>query len=339
MLRGWGSTFATLFVTALASLVACGGSQAESSSESRETGTVVVTVPAGGETSATAIVSGEQRATFNLPTRCESGGPVRGGPENFAYIEVKNPGESAASISLTVDGPGQFNALYAYTSPTAPTTLQAAEQCLQIDEGQLIGASPTQPALSVARDKALVVPARGSVFVLLATRNATGAYEVRVVTDRLAPDPAALTIAPASGGVVSATALTSGAQRASFDLPTGCNNGGLARGGPENFAYIEVKNPGESAASVSLTLEGPGQFNALYAYASPTPPATVQAAEQCLQVDEGQLIGASPTQPALSAANGKALSVPARGSVFVLLATRNATGAYSVRAVTDSVAH
>jgi hypothetical protein len=100
--------------------------------------------------------------------------------------------------------------------------------------------------------------------------------------------------------------------------------------GPEPSAYVELKNDGDAAAPVAVTLDGaPDMHAAFFAYASASPPTSVDEATACLTSSSGSYVaGGTVLGPELSSRNGTGLVVPAHGSAFVLLATDGRTGAY-----------
>ena len=337
----------------------CGaGSSSTRTGEAAQTGTPVVTLSPeiGQETRATLSVSGELRTAMPLPapnasrsSQCGTTGfsvnSLNG--QNFAYIEVKNPGDSAAAVSIGVDGPSPSSlSLFAYASSTPPSR-DNVNQCLVSDEGHFATASMPEmaPSLSKKNGKALVIAAHASAFVLLATNSETGDFTVTARTESLAavPDTPAITIPTVPNGETSATVLVSGTLRTAMPLPapnasrsSQCGTTGFSVNSlnGQNFAYIEVKNPGDSAAAVSIGVDGPSPSSlSLFAYASSTPPSRDNV-NQCLVSDEGHFATASMPEmaPSLSKKNGKALVIAAHASAFVLLATNSETGDFTVKA-------
>jgi hypothetical protein len=268
--------------------------------------------------------------------------------QNFAYVEVKNPGDSAAAVSLTVDGPNPSAlSLFAYASPAPPSSRDNVNQCMVSGEGRVASgtSSAVGPSLAVTDGTGLVVGAHASVFVMLATEDTTGAFTLKTRTVSLAAvaDTPSITIPTSSGGEVASTVLVSGGQRIATPLPapkvgtsSSCGKTGYTVQSfhGQNFAYVEVKNPGDSAAAVSLTVDGPNLPGlSLFAYASPAPPSSRDDVNQCMVSDEGHFApGTSiPVGPSLSVADGKGVIVGPHASAFVMLATDDTTGVFTVK--------
>jgi hypothetical protein len=331
-----------LVMRRLAALLLAGCATSNAASRQETTATTALTIGAPGvEANVMVVVSGTQRSDV-LPTRCgEPDAALRGGEDNVAVVEVKNPNDAAAAVSLSLDGPSINSALVAYATAGPPASVQDAIGCLQIAETTFdLDSKPIQPALSAGKNRGLVVPARGSVFVLVATGDATGAFTLKSVTDALAPPTASLTLAGAPGGRVEGAVFVGGNARAAVALPTRCSEElSTVRPGKDNVAFVEVRNPNDTAASVSLSFDGPETSSALYAFGSSVLPASVRDAERCFQTSATVLdVNGKPIQPSLSTVAGRSLVVPGHGSVFVLVATGSATGAYALHAVTDALA-
>jgi hypothetical protein len=104
--------------------------------------------------------------------------------QNFAYVEMKNLTNSAATVSLSVDGPNPSSlSLFAYASPTPPSSNDNVNQCLVSAQGSFEHSggnlTPVPPSLSVAAGKGVVVGPQASVFVMLATWDQTGPFRIK----------------------------------------------------------------------------------------------------------------------------------------------------------------
>lgn len=308
-------------------------SEAPASREDDQTSEAGVTIASReGETVVKMIeISGAQRTANDvLPANCgeSSSWPrtVRGGQENFAYVEVKNPTDIASAVSLVLErGGAERVALFAYASPTLPTSYEEARRCLSTDQSSYDSTKGVQ--LSAETGKALVVPARSSVYVLVATGNREGSFRLSAKTEAFAPSDNATIEVPHLGEAVTFDVLVSGAQRTESNLlPSNfCGKPSADRsviGGQDNYAYIEVKNPSDTSAQVALSVAPrPSSRTALVAYDSVTPPTHAAEADDCRVTDWSLLEGAR-----LSGVNGKGLVVPARSSVYVLVAIGSGTG-------------
>jgi hypothetical protein len=318
--------------------------------------TLIAPAAVGGELIANVLVSGARKTAASLadPNESTCGNHPRAvrsyERENFAWLELTNPADVATSVSLSVEqGPGLDRAaLVAYASRTAPASANEQNDCLTSSAGGWMPGSPFQygPSLAIGNGRGLVIPAHGSVYVMLATQQNTGSFKVRARTEQLGlADIAALPVA-AEGATSDLSVLVSGARRSATFLPSPSDSscGARARSARsydrENFAYVELQNPSDSAAMVSLSVEG-GDVGrlALFAYGSATPPNTDAEEERCLTSSNGGWDRAAQQTfgPAFSNANGKGLVVPAHGSTFVMLATGATTGAFRVKARTEKL--
>jgi hypothetical protein len=303
------------------------------------------------------LVSGLQRTTMPLPaptagraSSCGTRDYAVQSPngENFAYLEMRNPGDSAAAVSVTVDGPHpDFLSLFAYASPTPPSSKDDVNRCMVSDEGvfDLRTLRRLPPSLSVTNGKVIVVGPHASTFVMLATNDRTGPFKVNAQTvgHGSVVDTPSITIPSSATEEATTTVLVSGAQRTTMPLPapnadssSSCGHTGYAVQSPngQNFAYVEVKNPGDSVGLTSVTVEGANPSSlSFFAYASPTPPSSKDDVNQCMVSDEGQPVPGTSTAraPALAVANGKPLVVAPHASAFLMLATDDHTGPFNVK--------
>ena len=347
------------FAVVSALLAACAASpdaeppSSASMAEADSTGRQLLTIaPAiGATTTATVLVSGSDRTVTSLPSPIESpcGGALRVARsfrgEAYAYFEVTNPTDEAATVSLFLDAPNITKArpaLYVYASDMPPTTDEETMRCMVADaaDWDARGKAMAPPALAQEDGTAVVVDARSSVYVLLATEERTGPYTVTARTDSLTT--ARPLVIPSSPGVEeTATVLVSGRERTTMTLPapssTSCGGRlSVARSYEgESYAYVEIQNPAEEAAVVSLSVSHPNISKmepALFAYATANPPATEEEVMKCMVAVDAEwssTVGAM-VPPRLSVEDGTALVVGARSSAYVLLATRGRTGAFTL---------
>jgi len=230
---------------------------------------------------------------------------------NFAWVEIANPSSQTASVSVGVAGAGYAD-LYAYAS-ASPSSLV---QCTTFSaSGELTGT------------RSLVVEAGKSAFVLVATGVATGSYTVSAKVDAYVPAPTATgtkLVLPSGTGVSVSTGVTvSGTSR--LDVPRtstwSCGESTYYSGTTSsNFAWVEVANPSNQTASVSVEVEGAGYAD-LYAYLSAAPSSLVECTTFSAS---GALTGT------------RSLVVEAGKSAFLLVATGVATGSYDVLATVDA---
>jgi hypothetical protein len=310
---------------------------------------IVVAPSVGGSVQHTALVSGASKTPPNVPSPHDSacGGYVQSvrsyDPESFGYVEVKNPGDVAASVAVSLDGqPDATLAFFAYASPNAPASIDQVKTCMVSNEGEYVGGNPRGPELSSRQGSGLVVPAHGSAYVMLATGGKTGAFPLIVKTEAVGAADKGTIVVPAAGVTASQDILVSGASKTPPNLPSPRDSscGGFVQSvrsyDPEAFAYIEVKNTEDAAAAAALSLDGaPDMTLALFAYASSTPPASSAAANACMVSDSGDYVGGVSRGPELSSSRGTSLIVPAHGSAYVMLATGPKTGPYQVKLVRE----
>jgi hypothetical protein len=330
-----------------------GGSPETASGSSDQTEGAQLTLPStvGADTTLNVDIDGSKRAAFAFPAqwddRSACGYPkamaLGENGENFTYFEVKNPNQSPAAVSLTVEG-DHVSALsfYAFASDTPPSSTEKMAACLISDTAHYLG-KIIAPALASADGTGLVVGARSSVFVLLGAQQDSGTYAVHARVDALVDnvDGGKITV-PAAGGNVRSPVLVSGAQRSTTPLPAqefdDCSAGYLDNPlGAQPFAYVELENPSDVPATLSVKVEGanPGNLS-LLAYRERTPPSTKETIGACTARDYGHYVGGDVMQaPMLSDENGKALVIGAHASAYVLLATGQATGLYTL----DVTAH
>jgi hypothetical protein len=102
-------------------------------------------------------------------------------------------------------------------------------------------------------------------------------------------------------------------------------------GSASNFAYVELQNPTDDAAAVSVTVAGASVAGlSLYAYGAPTPPTTTADANQCMTSDEWSFAGETAVAPRLAAEDGTAVVLAPHASVWVMLATGTDSGAFTM---------
>jgi hypothetical protein len=319
-----------------------------------DTPSLTIATTSGGEASASVLVSGVQRTSMPLPAP-EAGSSSACGTthyavesfdgQNFAYVEVKNPGDTAAAVALSLDGASpEALSLFAYASSTPPSSKDDVNQCMVSDEGRFESLTPMPPSLSAQNGKALVIGPQASTFVLIGTRDRTGAVTMKTRTIGLAgvADRPSLTIPGRSGDESSATVLVSGAQRTAMPLPApsagsssscGATHYAVQSFNGQNFAYVELKNANDSAALVDVSVDGPNPARlSLFAYTSPTPPSSPDNVNACLVSDEGGFTSLTLVAPALSAKKGNPLVIQPHESAFVLLATNDDAGVFTLTA-------
>jgi hypothetical protein len=341
----------------LAFAATAGGCTAASSevggSSAAQTDGDAVTVPETiGGTVHTSVVVGDARKTpQNLPSPSDSecASPTQSvlgyDAQNFAWFEVKNAAETAASVALSVDGaPDMGLAFFAYASSTAPATLEDAKACVIAGGGDYVNGQVEGAELSTRRGSGLVVPAHGSVFVMLVTGTKTGSFPITVTTEALGPaDEAVVTLDPTVGATVTSKVLLSGAARTPTNVPSArdAQCGATARSvvsyNREPFAWLEVKNPGDAAAAISLSLDGTPEMNAaFYAYSSSSPPRSADEVNACSTSSSGSYVGGTSNGPELATSQGSGLVVPAHGSTWVMLMVQGKTGPFTVVAKTET---
>ncbi len=354
------STVTSIIALSIAGLGGSAGCSSDvdpdsSSAEAAQTAVSILTIgaTAGASTHSTVVVSHANRTAEGiLPTGCHATDTSDGywaprrflpGDAKFAYVELKNPGEAAAAISVWAHARPSHNIgsvrLRAYASSKPPRDRDEAGKCLAISPNYGLD----RGALASEQGSAIVVPARGSVFVLVTvsdneyttvgTRNEDPTFEVGVYTQQLAPVDKTSIIVPAEGQETRRTVLVSGSQRTSYTLPylSQCGGSPPRVVQEQNFAYVEVNNPLGVPVTVALTgsrtapypLVSPKVW--LFAYASPTPPATFAEGNACIKTTSWNFVSLD------------SLLIPPHQSRYVLVGTEVMTGSFDVGVRTQHV--
>jgi hypothetical protein len=254
--------------------------------------------------------------------------------DRFAYVEIKNPTPLAATVDVVLEGRDLEKIdLFAYASSTPPSTPEAGRQCLTRAAGVAEAFPGAGPSLEGSAGSGLVIPALGSVFVLVAAGELTGSYTLHTITRGFGTPERLTIVVPDAGGQTESTLLVGGQQRMqggilpSVDVGFTCDGAANTSSGPDNYGWVEVKNESATDANVTVSVlgEGLGQMDGL-AYTSRTPPTNSLDARHCLAV--GESTGEQAAR--LATADGAPLVVPAHHSIFVLVATGSRTGAGTV---------
>jgi hypothetical protein len=147
-----------------------------------------IQVPAQGAPATTPVlVSGNQRTerevlpVLNFTADFHCGQPPVGREfrDNFAWIEVTNDAATNSTVDVSIRGPHlQAVDFLAYASDQPPLSADTGKDCLVMSPGsEFLSSLPTSgPQLARASGNGLVVPAHGSVSLLVATQHDTGDY-------------------------------------------------------------------------------------------------------------------------------------------------------------------
>jgi uncharacterized protein (TIGR03382 family) len=283
----------------------------------------------------------EKAFPIGLGDRCQSArGTDTAKASNFAYVQLKNSDTTAKSVALALSGRNLSTAhLLAYgdDADSPPKTAADADKCLTLAHGMQAGADGKNvilaggPRLASDVGSGIVIGPKSSVHVLLATEATLGTYNLTVRTDGTgAVDQGSISILQ-PGQIASGTVLVSGAARfAGALLPNGVDDKcggsrGKAAGAATNYGYVELKNGTDTAQPVAVRMGGSNLGDAqLLAYAAAAAPKDAKEADKCLALARGS----ATVAPTLSSTDG--LVVPAKGSIYVLVATKDSTGLYNL---------
>lgn len=305
---------ATTAAIAAAGSTGCASAAPENAeqSESDLSSALLLGAVEGASTSRTFAVSGKVRAetpsTYNWS--CGTGGWATS-LSNVAWVEVKNTNTQSAVVSVHAGGAGQEE-LFVYDSATPKS----------LDDCTAFSATG-----SLANNRSVVIEANQSVFVLVATGDATGAYTLTAKIDAFAPvatkNVSSLTLASGTGISSAVTLAVNGKVRANTPSTYNwsCGIGGWATSS-SNVAWVEIENPNAQTAVISVQANGAGREE-LFVYDSATPKS----------LDDCTTFSATG-----SLTSNRSVVIEAKKSVFVLVAVGGATGAYTLSAKVDAFA-